>query len=148
MWDESGRVIEERSLEMARPFPMAVGGHLRSASFDRNASTLTLNVTVAAGAPANASSTVVFVSLGLYFPRGFSAAVTAQPADAAASIALPCFAGAGAGGTHVDPPGMGCAPAAPPSTPGAPPPFAYGYAVLSLMSPSGGDVTFVVTGRP
>ena len=87
MWDESGRVIEERSLEMARPFPMAVGGHLRSASFDRNASTLTLNVTVAAGAPANASSTVVFVSLGLYFPRGFSAAVTAQPADATASIA-------------------------------------------------------------
>ena len=141
-------VDESRAYEMARPFPMAVGGQLHAYHFDRAAGTLTLNFTVAPAAPANASTSVVFVSTGLYFPGGYSAALSAQPPDAVVGIQTPCTAGAGTNGTHVDPAGMNCAPAPPPLTPGAPTPYAYGYVVLSVVSQAGGNATLVVSGRP
>ena len=141
------RVLEDRAYELARPFPMAVGGQLLAYYFDRAAGTLTVELAVAPAAPANAITSVVFVSTGLYFPGGYSAALSAQPPNAAVDIRTPCTAGAGANGTHVDPAGMGCAPAPPPLTPGAPPPYAYGYVVLSVVSQTGGNATLVVTGR-
>ena len=97
--------------------------------------------------PANASiTTVVFASLALYFPNGFAAVIAAAPQDAVHAITTPCWAGAGPGGGAVSPPGMGCAPAVPPPTQGAPPPYAFGYAVLDLSSQTGGHVSLVLRG--
>jgi endoglycosylceramidase len=110
LWRANGTLFEDRAYEMARPFAMAVAGALRAAAFDRAAATLTLNFTAPrAGAPAAAAATVVFVSPGLYFPRGYDAALAAAPAGANVTLDTPCWAGAGAGGAHVDPPGMRCA---------------------------------------
>jgi hypothetical protein len=147
LWNGSA-VLDARAYEMARPFPMAVAGRVEAYALDRGAGTFTLNFTAppAGGAPPNASATVVFASLGLYFPRGFSAALAAAPADAAHAIFTPCWAGAGPGGAAVAPPGMGCAPPQPPLTPGAPPPYAFGYAVLQLTTQLGGHVSFVLQG--
>ena len=148
VWANASALIEARVYELARPFPMVIAGHLQVFSFDRNSSRMTLNYTATAGAPAGlASTTVVYLSLGLYFPGGFSATVAVKPEDATVVIATPCWAGAGAGGSHVDPPGMGCAPAAPLLTPGAPPPYAYGYVELTLNSQMGGDVSLVIVGK-
>ena len=147
MWANATALDEARAYEMARPFPMAIAGHLRAFAFDRNASRVTLNFTAPAGSPAGAASTsVIFLSVGLYFPGGYTASLAEQPADATAAIATPCWAGAGAGGSRVNPPGMGCAPAAPLLTPGAPPPYAFGYVELMLNSKTGGDVSLVIIG--
>ncbi len=138
----NGQLMNDtRVYEMARPFPMAIGGHVEGYAFERSARTFVLNFTVAPGAPANASTTVVFASLGLYYAQGFTAAVVAAPADAVHSMSFPCFAGSGAGGSFVSPPAMNCAPATPSPTVGAPAPYAYGYAVLDLTSASGGLVS-------
>jgi hypothetical protein len=149
LWNGSG-VIDARAYELARPFPMAVAGNVEAYALDRAQGRFTLNFTAppapgaAAASPQNA--TVVFASLGFYFPRGFTAALAAAPADAAYAIATPCWAGAGAGGSAVAPPGMGCAPAQPSPTRGAPPPYAFGYAELQLSSASGGHVSLVLQG--
>ena len=147
LWNGSA-VLEPPVYEMVRPFPMAVAGRVRAVAFDRNASALTLTFAAPPGAPpaADAAKTVVFYSLGLYFPGGVQARVAAKPADAVVQLELPCWAGAGAGGAHVDPPGMNCAPAGEPPTPGAPPPYAYGYVELVVTTATGGDVTLVITG--
>lgn len=152
MWDNATALSEPRAYELARPFPMAVAGHLTGVAFDRNASTMTVNFTAPptpGGGAAWANATVVFVSLGLYFPGGVTASLAAAPADARAVLTTPCWAGAGAGGARVDPPAMGCAPPpAAPLTPGAPLPYAYGYVQLELESASGGAVSLVITGQP
>ncbi len=146
LWNGSA-VIDARAYEMARPFPMAVAGDVEAYALDRTSGRFTLNFTAppaggAGCAPPNA--TVVFASLGLYFPSGFVAALAAAPADAVHAIDTPCWAGAGPGGSTVAPPG--CAPAQPPPTQGAPPPFAFGYAVLQLTSVTGGHVSLVLQG--
>jgi hypothetical protein len=150
MWDNATALNETRAYELARPFPMAVAGSLTAYAFDRNASTLTLNFTAharpaGAGTPF-ANTTVVYVSLGLYFPGGYTATVAAAPANAVATLSTPCWAGAGGDGSRVDPPAMRCAPAPAPLTPGAPPPYAYGYVELALETPTGGHVSLVVVG--
>jgi len=151
LWNGSA-VHEPRAYEMARPFPLAVAGHVRGYALDRNGTgVFTLNFTAppSAAPPGNATPTaasVLFVSLGLYFPHGVTAAVVAHPADAVFSLSMPCWAGAGAGGSFVNPPAMRCAPAVLPPTPGAPPAYAYGYVVLELTSATGGDVSLVVRG--
>jgi hypothetical protein len=128
---------------------MAVAGAVEAFALDRGAGVFTLNFTAppAPTPPANASiTTVVFASLALYFPNGFAAVIAAAPQDAVHAITTPCWAGAGPGGGAVSPPGMGCAPAVPPPTQGAPPPYAFGYAVLDLSSQTGGHVSLVLRG--
>jgi hypothetical protein len=147
LW-QGNALNESRAYEMARPFPMAVGGHAEGFVFDHTSHAFTLNFTVSPGVPAanvTASTTVVFASLGLYFPQGLTAAIVSAPADAVHSIALPCWAGAGFNGALVNPPGMGCAAASPTPTPGAPAPYAYAYVVLDLTSATGGRVSLRLT---
>lgn len=142
----NGTVFNDNVIfEMARPFPMAVGGTVDGYAFDFTSRTFDLNFTVAAGASADASSTVIFASIGLYFPSGFSATLVDAPADAVHTIELPCWAGKGWGGSTVSPPAMNCAPATPTPTLGAPAPYAFGYVVLNLTSQTGGRVTLRIS---
>ena len=148
MWNGSV-VAEAPAYELARPSPLVVGGVLEAYAFDRASSTFTINFTVTPNAPLNASSTVIFASLGFYFPTGYSAVITTQPNDAVTTLEYPCWAGVASDGvTPVNPPNMQCSPSTVSPTPGAPPAYAFGYVALTLTSVIGGHVSLIMKGLP